>query len=216
MTMASQPAKARVSDKVGGRISSGTRQQGKRLRDRLNHLAEADRGALQDQWLQAFGLRPPVRLSRELLVLGLSYHVQCGSKGGLSPEDCVALGLDGPDWLAGPRSPRLSRGNESSDAKSRSPAVLATSAAGRGRPTRARPLPVHRIIKPGTRLLRSWQGETHEVIAESTGQFLYRGKAYRSLSAIARTITGTRWSGPTFFGIATASQAQKAGGGGYA
>ena len=54
------------------------------------------------------------------------------------------------------------------------------------------------------------------MIAESTGQFLYHGKTYRSLSAIARAITGTRWSGPTFFGIATNSQAQKARGDGHA
>jgi hypothetical protein len=52
----------------------------------------------------------------------------------------------------------------------------------------------------GTRLLRVWRGETHEVIATGNG-YLYRGKTYSSLSRIAREITGTQWSGPLFFGV---------------
>jgi Protein of unknown function (DUF2924) len=52
----------------------------------------------------------------------------------------------------------------------------------------------------GTRLLRVWHGETHEVIATGSG-YEYRGQTYSSLSKIARQITGTRWSGPLFFGV---------------
>ena len=52
----------------------------------------------------------------------------------------------------------------------------------------------------GTRLLRVWRGETHEVIATGSG-YAYRGQTYSSLSKIAREITGTRWSGPLFFGL---------------
>ena len=52
----------------------------------------------------------------------------------------------------------------------------------------------------GTRLIRDWKGEPHEVTVLSDG-FEYRGKPYRSLSAIARAITGTRWNGPLFFGL---------------
>jgi hypothetical protein len=58
----------------------------------------------------------------------------------------------------------------------------------------------HTRIKPGTRLQCEWHGELHEVtVLES--QFAYRGKPYPSLSAIARLITGVRWSGPAFFGL---------------
>ena len=54
--------------------------------------------------------------------------------------------------------------------------------------------------KPGTRLVRVWQGETHEVtILEE--DFAWRGRRFDSLSRIAREITGTRWSGPAFFGL---------------
>jgi hypothetical protein len=57
-----------------------------------------------------------------------------------------------------------------------------------------------RVLKPGTRLLREWQGVTHEVIVLENG-VLFRGKRHRSLSEVARTITGSRWSGPRFFGL---------------
>lgn len=59
--------------------------------------------------------------------------------------------------------------------------------------------PVRRL-KPGTRLQRSWQGRSYSVTVMEDG-FEYTGKRYASLSVIARTITGTPWSGPAFFGL---------------
>lgn len=55
-------------------------------------------------------------------------------------------------------------------------------------------------IKPGTRLIREWRGEIHKVTVTDNG-FAYCGKRYKSLSEIARLITGTHWSGPLFFGL---------------
>ena len=55
-------------------------------------------------------------------------------------------------------------------------------------------------LKPGARLVRAWGGETHEVLVVEDG-FLWRGKSWRSLSVIAREMTGTHWSGPRFFGL---------------
>jgi Protein of unknown function (DUF2924) len=55
-------------------------------------------------------------------------------------------------------------------------------------------------LKPGTRLIREWQGRTYEVVVRDDG-LSWQGTHYRSLSAIARTITGTAWSGPLFFGL---------------
>jgi hypothetical protein len=52
----------------------------------------------------------------------------------------------------------------------------------------------------GTKLIRIWRGESHEVLAVGT-DYEYRGQTYNSLSRIAREITGTRWSGPLFFGV---------------
>ena len=62
-------------------------------------------------------------------------------------------------------------------------------------------------IKPGTRLIRQWRGDSHEVIVGDKG-FTYRGQPYRTLSIIARKITGTQWSGPRFFGISQADLAK--------
>ena len=55
-------------------------------------------------------------------------------------------------------------------------------------------------IKPGTRLLREWHGVTYEVLIMEDG-VQCNGKRYRSLSEVARAITGARWSGPLFFGL---------------
>ena len=55
-------------------------------------------------------------------------------------------------------------------------------------------------LKPGTRLMREWRGQSHEVLVLDAG-FSWQGTRYRSLSAIARKITGTAWSGPLFFGL---------------
>ena len=55
-------------------------------------------------------------------------------------------------------------------------------------------------LKPGTRLYRSWRGVTQEVLVLEGG-YSWRGKTYASLSEVARAITGTRWSGPRFFGL---------------
>jgi hypothetical protein len=55
-------------------------------------------------------------------------------------------------------------------------------------------------LHAGVRLLREWNGQTHIVEVIPDG-FAWRGKTYRSLSVIARAITGTQWSGPRFFGL---------------
>ncbi len=55
-------------------------------------------------------------------------------------------------------------------------------------------------LKPGAKLVREWRGETHTVIVGEEG-FEWRGCHWRSLSVIAREITGGHWSGPRFFGL---------------
>lgn len=55
-------------------------------------------------------------------------------------------------------------------------------------------------LSPDARLVREWHGRTHSVEVLRQG-FLFEGKVYRSLSEIARRITGSHWSGPRFFGL---------------
>ena len=56
------------------------------------------------------------------------------------------------------------------------------------------------LLTAGTQLMRKWQGQTHQVTVLNKG-FEYQHKVYRSLSAIAREITGTSWNGLVFFGV---------------
>ena len=56
----------------------------------------------------------------------------------------------------------------------------------------------------GARLTRQWQGRTHEVVVE-VGGFRWQGQHYRSLSAVATAIAGSKWNGPRFFGLRGAS-----------
>jgi len=60
-------------------------------------------------------------------------------------------------------------------------------------------------LKPGAKLIREWQGESHRVTVLEEG-FEWRGERWRSLSVIARKITGTHWSGPRFFGLNASTQ----------
>lgn len=66
--------------------------------------------------------------------------------------------------------------------------------------TRKRPSKSAPSLKPGARLLREWNGQSHVVDVTEEG-FMWRGDIYRSLSAIARAVTGAHWSGPRFFGL---------------
>ena len=62
------------------------------------------------------------------------------------------------------------------------------------------PLPQASSVRPGTLLVREWDGVLHRVMALDEG-FAWNGTSYRSLSEVARAITGTRWNGPRFFGL---------------
>ncbi len=62
------------------------------------------------------------------------------------------------------------------------------------------PLPELRVVKPGTLLVREWDGTLQRVMALESG-FAWNGVTYESLSKVARAITGTNWNGPRFFGL---------------
>lgn len=64
-------------------------------------------------------------------------------------------------------------------------------------PTRGRAM----SLAPGMRLVREWQDSVYVVTITESGDILWNGQSWKSLSEVARTITGTRWSGPAFFGL---------------
>lgn len=71
-----------------------------------------------------------------------------------------------------------------------------------------------RSMKPGSKLIRDWGGSTHTVLVLDKG-FEWQGEKYKSLTQIARAITGARWSGPRFFGLAQRAAAPAPRGGGW-
>lgn len=58
-----------------------------------------------------------------------------------------------------------------------------------------------RPTEPGMRLMREWNGKLHVVTLDNDGAIHWNDRKWKSLSAVARAITGTRWSGPAFFGL---------------
>ena len=65
------------------------------------------------------------------------------------------------------------------------------------------PKPLPDVPSAGTRFLREWGGKVHHVELLPDGRYAYAGKKWRSLSTIAKHITGAHWSGPRFFGVPT-------------
>ncbi len=65
-----------------------------------------------------------------------------------------------------------------------------------------------RSLKLGARIYREWKGAVHEVEVIDGG-YRYEGATFKSLSVIARKITGTRWSGPAFFGLKNAARSEQ-------
>ncbi len=57
------------------------------------------------------------------------------------------------------------------------------------------------MLAPGLRLVREWRGTVHVVTVDETDAIHWNGQRWKSLSEVARAITGTRWSGPAFFGL---------------
>jgi hypothetical protein len=63
------------------------------------------------------------------------------------------------------------------------------------------PAPAKNGLAPGTVITREWRGTTVRVVVMDDGRFDYAGVAYRSLSAIANAVTGSRWNGRAWFGL---------------
>jgi Protein of unknown function (DUF2924) len=70
-------------------------------------------------------------------------------------------------------------------------------------------LELPRRIKPGSELVRTWNGRTYRVMVMADG-FAHDGKTFSSLSEIASDITGTNWNGPRFFGLRSSSNGESA------
>lgn len=123
-------------------------------------------GALNDEWRRLHITTPPKRMSRDLLMRGITYKIQERRYGGPSTSihrKLAALGV-----------------NEDASSRPKPPTPIS--------------------LKAGARLVREWRGVTYSVLVHRNG-FEWRGKHYRSLTTIAKEITGAHWSGQRFFGL---------------
>ena len=144
-------------------------------RDIIRQLADLDRATvpeLKQKWREMFGAETP-GYNRTFLIKRLSYRIQEEAYGGVGTETRAALD-----------------------------AVLDTAGYDDlGRPSKAPTVPVAgEQMVPGTTLVRVWNDRRYVVTVLDDG-FEFRGKPYRSLTAIATEISGTKWNGPAFFGL---------------
>jgi hypothetical protein len=140
------------------------------LRESVANLATLDLAGLRLQWRNVFGGAAPLHLPKPLVARIIAYRLQADAFGDL--PDTVRRALEGFDVQN-----LVPNG-----------------------PTRGSGLPYRRRIKPGSILVREWNGHLQRVTALEEG-FAWEGKTYRSLSTVARAITGGHWNGPRFFGL---------------
>ena len=156
-------------------------------------LGDLSRDELTTRWHRIYGCAVPRTVKRGLLERAAAWHLQSNALGGLSPEGKRILrnavrALEQRIVGQGGKQGGKVQGIES----------MATD---------PKPAPVHQrvvaskaALASGTRLLREWNGRQHIVEVVEEG-YLLDGKTYRSLSAVAKRITGAHWSGPRFFGL---------------
>ncbi|WP_183097145.1 DUF2924 domain-containing protein [Mesorhizobium sp. YM1C-6-2] len=145
-------------------------------------LGDLSREELAERWTKTYGHAPPKGARRDFLLRAAAWHLQANRLCGLSPD-----------------TRRMLRAATAQVKKQFAATRPGTSAAEPDVITS----PVatsRRQLSPGTRLVREWNGRSHTVDVLEEG-FAFEGRLHKSLTAIARQITGAHWSGPRFFGL---------------
>ena len=140
----------------------------------IKELQLLSREELIKKWKKLFKTNSPQHAKKDLLIKHIVWELQAREQGGFSVQTQKKL-----DRL----SQTMAKGSSSNEDNTK---ILKESSL--------------LEIKAGTKLIREYKGEKHEVLALDKG-FKYKDKTYKSLSAIANEITGTRWNGKVFFGI---------------
>lgn len=152
-------------------VTSVTPDQLAALSSEVAALVALDLHGLRVRWRKLFRTDVPPHLSKALLLRIIAYRIQAKALGDLD-RDTIRL-------LDGICRQRSADGN----GRAHVPAVQAP-----------------RSVMPGTVFVREYDGVVHRVTVAESG-YSWDGRSYRSLSEIARGITGTRWNGPRFFGL---------------
>lgn len=153
-----------------------------RVADEIATLRDLDQDGLRRRWRMLSGKPAPLHLPRALLLRLIAYRLQANAFGDVDPA--IRRLLDG---LA-----KAGKGGQKNGET--------------GVPAR----PELRPLLLGTHLVREHEGVLHRVMVLKDG-FAWNGSTYRSLSQVAREITGTRWNGHRFFGLREKPALAKAG-----
>jgi hypothetical protein len=141
------------------------------VEDEIAHLRGLDLGGLRARWQSVFQRPAPAHLTRHLLFTVIAYRLQADRFGDLDHKTKQVL--------------------DRTVAKEAGPAMSARLASFDQKRTE---------LSPGTVLVREWDRQSQRVMVMADG-FAWNGETYDSLSKVAFAITGTRWSGPRFFGL---------------
>lgn len=157
------------------------RQRSNSVEDEIAQLRDLDLRGLQARWKIAFRKPALPHLPKHLLFGVLAYRLQAETFGDLDATTRRALGQSGGAKSRAAVAQQLERNDRQQ---------AATNA--------------------GTVLMREWRGRKHRVMVMADG-FAWNGRTYKSLSAIAFNMTGTRWNGPRFFGLRDTKAAPSSG-----
>lgn len=146
-------------------------------------LEQLDLPALRVKWRQLYRTEPPLKVRSGFLRRAVAYRIQELAFGGLKPTTRRRL-----KQIA--QQVREQRAKDNHPIKY----AAASTVIDIGHP--------RRVLSMGSQLMREWNGVTM-VVDVVAGGFGWRGKTYKTLSAVALAITGTKWSGPRFFGLNT-------------
>ena len=141
------------------------------VEDEIAHLRGLDLKGLRSRWHSVFQRQAPAHLTRHLLFAVIAYRIQADRLGDLDHKTRQVLDRMVSEGTGPAMSARLA----SFDQK-------------------------RTELSPGTVLVREWDRRSHRVMVMADG-FAWNGETYDSLSKVAFAITGTKWSGPRFFGL---------------
>ncbi|HWK12809.1 MAG TPA: DUF2924 domain-containing protein [Rhizobiaceae bacterium] len=153
-----------------------------KIEQKVAAIGDLSRADLIERWQKIYGSPPPMGIQKGLLERSAAWHQQASRLGGLSAAARAMLRASTKTITNSGVGGNVAGGETDEAASDKAPS--------RATP----PLP------PGTRLMREWNGRMHVVDVTEAG-VLFDGKLYRSLTAVAKRITGAHWSGPRFFGL---------------
>ena len=165
-------------------------RSGSKVADDLAAIEDMDRSGLLTEWERCVGTAPPRHASVKLMRSVLSWEAQAKDEGGLPSSVSRMLRSRAHQIF----------GNDRQDSDRNMGAVPNALNGVADEKDRQASRQVTSTLRPGVQLMREWNGRTYRVEVVKDG-FRMDGRDYASLTAIARRITGSHWSGPRFFGL---------------